>query len=66
MFKQISNLNGDESYLLFSLIMFMVFFIVVTIALIKIKKTHIDYMSDMPIEDGDKELAHQSENKSYE
>lgn len=66
MFKQITNLNGDESYLLFSLIMFMVFFIVVTIVLVKMNKAHIDYMSDMPIEEGDKELTHQSETKSYE
>ena len=66
MFKQITNLNGDESYLLFSLIMFMVFFIVVTIVLVKMNKTHIDYMSDMPIEEGDKELTHPSETKSYE
>lgn len=55
MFKQITNLNGDESYLLFSLIMFMVFFIVVTIALVKMNKNHIDYMSDMPMEESDRE-----------
>lgn len=53
MFKQITNLNGDESYLLFSLIMFMVFFIVVTVALIRMKKPFVDYMSEMPIDDND-------------
>lgn len=63
MFKQITNLNGDESYLLFSLVMFMIFFIVVTIVLIKMKKSFIDYMSEMPMEDADKEESiHQSEN----
>lgn len=63
MFKQITNLNGDEGYLLFSLIMFMVFFIVVTIALIKMNKKHIDYMSDMPMEESDKEESiHSTEN----
>ena len=62
MFRQITDLNGDEGYLMFSLIMFMVFFIVVTIALIKMKKKHIDYMSEMPMEDGDKEQTnHPSE-----
>ena len=64
MFKQITNLNGDESYLLFSLVMFMVFFVVVTIVLIKMKKPFIDYMSKMPMEETDKEepIHHQSEN----
>jgi hypothetical protein len=62
MFRQITNLNGDEGYLLFSLVMFMVFFIVVTIVLIKMKKPFIDYMSEMPMEEGDKdELINQSE-----
>lgn len=51
MFRQITNLNGDENYLMFSLVMFMIFFIVVTIALIKMKKPYIDYMSDLPIDD---------------
>lgn len=63
MFKQITNLNGDESYLMFSLIMFMVFFIVVTIVLIKMKKPFIDYMREMPMEEDDRdEPIHKSEN----
>ena len=62
MFRQITNLNGDEGYLLFSLIMFMVFFIVVTVVLIKMKKPFIDYMSEMPMEEIDnEELINQSE-----
>ena len=60
MFRQITNLNGDENYLMFSLIMFMVFFLVVTIALIKMKKKHIDYMSDMPMDEADKKQGNQS------
>lgn len=63
MFRQITNLNGDEGYLMFSLIMFMVFFIVVTIALIKMNKKHIHYMSEMPIEDADKEQTNQPSEK---
>lgn len=63
MFKQITNLNGDESYLLFSLVMFMVFFIVVTIVLVKMKKPFIEYMSKMPMEEADKEESiHHFEN----
>ena len=43
--------------------MFMVFFIVVTIVLIKMKKPFIDYMSEMPMEEGDKdEPIHKCEN----
>ena len=62
MFRQITNLNGDEGYLLFSLVMFMVFFIVVTVVLIKMKKPFIDYMSEMPMEERDNdELINQSE-----
>lgn len=55
MFRQITNLNGDENYLLFSLVMFFIFFVVVTIALIRMKKPYIDYMGDLPIEDEDRE-----------
>lgn len=50
MFKQISNLAGDEIYLLISLLIFVSFFIVATIMLFKMKKTHITYMSELPIE----------------
>lgn len=53
MFKQfISDLNGKEIYMLFSLFIFLVFFIVATIALIRMKKSHVDYMSDIPFTSG--------------
>ncbi|MBD3750693.1 MAG: hypothetical protein IE931_14495 [Sphingobacteriales bacterium] len=49
MFRQfINDLNGKEIYMLFSLFIFLVFFIVATIVLIRMKKSHVDYMSDIP------------------
>jgi len=52
MFKQFTeNINGNQAYLLFSLGIFFVFFIVVTIVLIRIRKQHVDHMSDLPLED---------------
>ncbi|MDA9555446.1 hypothetical protein N9R54_04355 [Pelobium sp.] len=50
MFKQfINTLNGNEVYMLFSLFIFFAFFIGATIALFKMKKTHLEYMSDIPL-----------------
>lgn len=51
MFKQITNLNGNEWYLIVSLLIFMVFFIVVTIMLLTMKKDYNDYMRSMPLDD---------------
>ncbi|ADY50951.1 hypothetical protein Pedsa_0369 [Pseudopedobacter saltans DSM 12145] len=50
MFKQISNLAGNEIYLLVSLLIFIVFFIIATFMLFRMKKTHIAYMSELPVE----------------
>ena len=54
MFKQFTeNINGHQVYLLSSLGIFLVFFIVVTIMLFRLRKTHIDHMSALPLADGD-------------
>jgi hypothetical protein len=59
MFKQfINNLNGNEVYMLFSLLIFFVFFIVATVVLIRMKKSHVDYMSSIPLRK--EEVAHQN------
>ena len=51
MFKQfINTLQGDEVYMLISLSIFFLFFIGATIALIMMKKQHVDYMSNIPID----------------
>jgi len=49
MFNQIKNLAGGELYLISSLIMFMVFFIIVAVYLLKLNKGHIQTMSELPI-----------------
>ena len=52
MFKQFTeNINGNQAYLLFSLGIFFVFFIVVSIILFRIRKSHVEHMSDLPLED---------------
>lgn len=52
MFKQFTeNIDGNQVYLLFSLGIFFVFFVVVTIMIVRLKKQHIDHMSDLPLED---------------
>ncbi|MCX2585182.1 MULTISPECIES: hypothetical protein [unclassified Pedobacter] len=51
MFNQIKDLAGGELYLISSLIMFMVFFIIVGIYLLKLNKKHIEVMSELPIQE---------------
>ncbi len=51
MFKQINNLAGGEIYLIISLFIFLLFFLVVTIFIIKLSKNHVSIMSNLPIED---------------
>jgi hypothetical protein len=51
MFKQITNLAGGEYYLIASLLIFMVFFLMVGIYLVKMNKPHIVEMSNMPFND---------------
>ena len=64
MFKQFTeNISGNQAYLLFSLGIFLVFFIVVTIVLTRIKKPHIDHMSDLPLRDG---IGNSPNNYSHE
>ncbi len=53
MFDQITNLHGHEWYLIFSLSVFMVFFIVVGVMLFYMKKDHTDLMSRIPLADND-------------
>ena len=51
MFKQITNLHGDELYLIISLWIFIVFFVVVGLMLFFMKKDHVKYMKDIPFSD---------------
>ncbi|PWS33177.1 hypothetical protein [Pedobacter paludis] len=51
MFNQIKDLAGGEIYLITSLLMFMVFFVIVGIYLFKLSKRHIETMSALPIQE---------------
>ncbi|SFH43776.1 hypothetical protein [Pedobacter insulae] len=51
MFKQIKDLAGGEFYLITSLLLFMVFFIIVAVYLFKLSKQHVSLMSNLPIDD---------------
>lgn len=61
MFRQITDLNGDERYLIFSLLIFLIFFIVVGIMLIRMKKDYSDHMSEMPLEENENETTNPQE-----
>ncbi len=53
MFDQfVKDVSGKEMYLIFSLWIFLVFFVVVSVLLFITKKQYIDYMRDLPLEDG--------------
>lgn len=55
MFKQITNLNGSELYLIASLWIFLVFFISVAIMLFRMKKDYVTYMKELPLEEDETE-----------
>ncbi len=62
MFKQfIGHAQNTQIYLLSSLAIFLVFFIVVTIMLFYMRKQHVEYMSDMPLRDTNSELLTDAE-----
>ncbi|WP_276349201.1 hypothetical protein [Daejeonella sp. JGW-45] len=52
MFKQfIQNFADSRIYLISSLWLFLIFFILVAVMLIRMKKKHIEYMSNLPLSD---------------
>jgi hypothetical protein len=55
MFKQITNLNGDEIYLIASLWLFLVFFVAVGLMLFWMNKDHVQYMKELPLEKQDEQ-----------
>jgi hypothetical protein len=61
MFNQIKDLAGGEFYLITSLLMFMVFFIIVGLYIFKLSKRHISFMSNMPIEDQTQVLPYEED-----
>lgn len=61
MFKQITNLNGDEIYLIASLWIFIVFFLSVGLMLFFMKKEHIHYMKELPFDQSEEDTDRSSE-----
>jgi len=52
MFKQfLENAEGNQGYLLSSLAIFLVFFILVGVFVLTMKKEEIKYMSELPLND---------------
>lgn len=52
MFRQfIDKVAGSEVYLVSSLAIFLIFFIVVTVMLFLMKKEHVSYMKELPLND---------------
>lgn len=56
MFKQITNLQGDEIYLIVSLWIFLIFFVLVGVMLFYMKKDYIKYMKEIPLDDSETEF----------
>jgi len=55
MWKQITNLQGDEIYLIISMLIFLTFFILVGIMIFTMKKNFVDYMKGLPFEESEKQ-----------
>lgn len=64
MFKQITNLQGDEMYLIVSLWIFLVFFVTVGVMLFFMKKDYITYMKEIPLDDSETELNGKTEEET--
>ena len=63
MFKQITNLQGDEIYLITSLWIFLLFFVLVGIMLFLMKKDHIQYMKEIPFDESEPKSTNLSDSK---
>jgi hypothetical protein len=52
MFKQfVDQVEGADHYMIASLLIFFIFFVTISLLLIKMNKTHISYMSELPLQD---------------
>jgi len=56
MFKQfLENAEGNQGYLLSSLAIFLIFFILVGVFVLSMRKEDIKYMSELPLKEEDDE-----------
>lgn len=54
MFKQfVQNFFDSQIYLITSLWIFLIFFLIVVLLLVKMNKKHINYMSELPLTEKD-------------
>jgi hypothetical protein len=52
MFKQfVDNIEGNDIYLITSLLIFFIFFVIVGLLLIKMSEKYVSYMSILPLND---------------
>jgi len=52
MFKQFTeNIDGKQVYLISSMGIFILFFLMVGFILIRLRKAHVQYMSELPLKD---------------
>ncbi len=55
MFKQLTNLHGDEIYLMVSLWIFFIFFTTVVVMLLTMRKDFTSYMENIPLDEADQQ-----------
>lgn len=53
MFKQITDLSGNEWYLIASLWIFLVFFLAVGVMLFRMSKDDVNYMKGLPVDEAE-------------
>ena len=57
MFRQfVQNFTDGNIYLILSLLLFLIFFILIGFLLIRMNKKHIKYMSELPLKDEEKNI----------
>ena len=57
MFNQlIQNFADSKIYLISSLWLFLIFFILVAVMLVRMNKKHIKYMSELPLQENEKNI----------
>ena len=60
MFKQfVDKMTGNDIYLITSLLIFFIFFVAVAALLIKMNKNHIAYMSNLPLNEDQKDETYE-------
>ena len=60
MFRQfVDKMTGNDIYLITSLLIFFIFFVAVAALLIRMNKKHIEYMSNLPLNEDQTEETYE-------